>query len=195
MSGTDTAIAELNEPAAEPDVAPAARARGPAVPDRRRCRATPSPGTSTRSAPSSSASRIDDGRRAHRPCRAGARRRRALPGRRVSRDRPESACTADAVSVSLMLHVADTDTALDRARERGRRVQRETYENYGSRNATIIDPFGHRWMLSGPVDRCGHPDPARRRGLCVGVDARRRPRRGVLRPRARAGPTIRTPTR
>jgi predicted enzyme related to lactoylglutathione lyase len=25
------------------------------------------------------------------------------------------------------------------------------YESYGSRNATIIDPFGHRWMLSGPV--------------------------------------------
>ena len=30
-------------------------------------------------------------------------------------------------------------------------VQREAYENYGARNATIIDPFGHRWMLSGPV--------------------------------------------
>src|SRR6202008_1820261 len=30
-------------------------------------------------------------------------------------------------------------------------VQREPYENYGARNATVIDPFGHRWMLSGPV--------------------------------------------
>ena len=30
-------------------------------------------------------------------------------------------------------------------------MQREPYENYGARNATIIDPFGHRWMLSGPV--------------------------------------------
>lgn len=56
-----------------------------------------------------------------------------------------------AVSVSLMLHVADTDAALHRARERGATVEREIYEGYGTRNATIVDPFGHRWMLSGPV--------------------------------------------
>lgn len=55
------------------------------------------------------------------------------------------------VSVSLMLHVADTDAALRRARESGATVQREAYEGYGSRHATIIDPFGHRWMLSGPL--------------------------------------------
>jgi len=56
-----------------------------------------------------------------------------------------------AISVSLMLHVHDTDAALGQARKHGAVVQREIYENYGSRNATIIDPFGHRWMLSGPV--------------------------------------------
>jgi predicted enzyme related to lactoylglutathione lyase len=56
-----------------------------------------------------------------------------------------------AVSVSLMLHVLDTGAALERARSNGAVVQREVYEGYGSRNATIIDPFGHRWMLSGPV--------------------------------------------
>jgi predicted enzyme related to lactoylglutathione lyase len=57
----------------------------------------------------------------------------------------------NAVSVSLMLHVADTDAALQRARQSGATVEREIYENYGSRSATIIDPFGHRWMLSGPT--------------------------------------------
>ena len=56
-----------------------------------------------------------------------------------------------AVSVSLMLHVADTDAALQKAREQDATVEREIYENYGTRNATIIDPFGHRWMLSGPL--------------------------------------------
>jgi len=56
-----------------------------------------------------------------------------------------------AVSVSLMLHVPDTDAALERARSQGAVVQREIYESYGSRSAAIIDPFGHRWMLSGPV--------------------------------------------
>ncbi len=56
-----------------------------------------------------------------------------------------------AVSVSLMLHVPDIDTVLEKARGRGAVVQREICENYGSRNATIIDPFGHRWMINGPV--------------------------------------------
>ncbi|MHA3023578.1 VOC family protein [Mycobacterium sp. BMJ-28] len=55
------------------------------------------------------------------------------------------------VSVSLMLQVPDTDAALEWARDHGARVQREPYESYGSRGATVIDPFGHRWMLSGPV--------------------------------------------
>ena len=54
-------------------------------------------------------------------------------------------------SVSLMLSVADTDTALERARSRGARVQREPYEGHGARTAALRDPFGHRWMLSGPV--------------------------------------------
>jgi predicted enzyme related to lactoylglutathione lyase len=55
-----------------------------------------------------------------------------------------------AVSVSLMLHVPDTDAALQQAREHGAAVVQEISENYGARRATIIDPFGHRWMLSGP---------------------------------------------
>lgn len=55
------------------------------------------------------------------------------------------------VSVSLRLDVPDTDAVLRQARKRGAWVQREPYENHGSRTATIIDPFGHRWMLSGPL--------------------------------------------
>lgn len=60
-------------------------------------------------------------------------------------------------SVSLMLHVPDTDATLERARARGAQVQREPYENYGARNATVVDPFGHRWMLSGPVTGAATP--------------------------------------
>ncbi|OBI95932.1 glyoxalase [Mycobacterium alsense] len=66
------------------------------------------------------------------------------------------------VSVSLMLHVADADAALRKAAERGATVEREPYENHGRRTATIVDPFGHRWMLSGPpgalVDDIRHGD-------------------------------------
>ena len=62
-----------------------------------------------------------------------------------------------AVSVSLMLHVGDTDTALARAREHGATVVREIYEGHGARGATIVDPFGHRWMLSGPMRGAATP--------------------------------------
>ena len=61
------------------------------------------------------------------------------------------------VSVSLMLAVASTDETLERARAGGALVQREPYENYGSRTATIVDPFGHRWMLTGPTTGAAVP--------------------------------------
>lgn len=54
-------------------------------------------------------------------------------------------------SVSLMVHVPDTDVALRRARRQGATVEREPYQAHGSRAATIRDPFGHRWMISGPL--------------------------------------------
>ncbi len=56
-----------------------------------------------------------------------------------------------ATSVSLMLAVTDTDVALARAGSRGADIERKPYEAHGSRSATIRDPFGHRWMLTGPV--------------------------------------------
>ncbi|MDY6997796.1 MAG: VOC family protein, partial [Actinomycetota bacterium] len=62
-----------------------------------------------------------------------------------------------AASVSLMLAVPDTDAAVQRARERGAAVHTDVREAHGSRNATIVDPFGHRWMLTGPST--GAPTP------------------------------------
>lgn len=59
--------------------------------------------------------------------------------------------TTGRVAVSLMLPVTDTDAALRRARDGGARVEREPYEAHGTRGATVVDPFGHRWMLTGPV--------------------------------------------
>ncbi len=67
---------------------------------------------------------------------------------------PEMGLTAPesgATSVSLMLPVDDTDLVLARAHDAGGKVERWISENYGRRNATLIDPFGHRWMLSGPM--------------------------------------------
>ena len=156
MSGTDTAIAELNEPTVEAEVAP--------VPPR----PAALPYLSVANARDAIAWYVDtfgaslvgemyemeDGRIGHAELQIG-------DGVLYLADEyPElglKAPSPQASSVSLMLHVADTDSTLERARERGAEVQREPYENYGSRNATIVDPFGHRWMLSGPVTGAAVP--------------------------------------
>jgi predicted enzyme related to lactoylglutathione lyase len=57
----------------------------------------------------------------------------------------------DATAVSLMLPVDDTDATLERVRVAGGRIEREPYEEYGQRNASLVDPYGHRWMLAGPM--------------------------------------------
>jgi predicted enzyme related to lactoylglutathione lyase len=85
----------------------------------------------------------------------------------LSEEHPELgvvAPTPGAVSVSLMLNVADADATLARVVERGGRSDREPYDDYGARNAWIVDPFGHRWCLQGPIpgaveaDRIRHGD-------------------------------------
>jgi predicted enzyme related to lactoylglutathione lyase len=57
----------------------------------------------------------------------------------------------------MMLAVPDTDDALARVRGRGATVVQDVGEGHGSRNATVVDPFGHRWMLTGPAT--GAPTP------------------------------------
>ena len=59
------------------------------------------------------------------------------------------------VSVSLMVAVDDTDDAVASAARAGAAVTREPYEAHGTRTAVIVDPFGHRWMLSGPSKTVG----------------------------------------
>jgi uncharacterized glyoxalase superfamily protein PhnB len=156
MSGASIAIAELNEPAAEPAVA-AAPPRPAALPYLTVANARDAItwyidtfGASVVREPIE----MDDGRIGHAEL--------AIAGGvlYLADEYPEIGLKApglQATSVSLMLHVADTDATLERARERGATVQREPYENYGSRGATIVDPFGHRWMLSGPVTGAATP--------------------------------------
>lgn len=145
MSGTETAIAELNEPAAVAATRSAVVAYL-AVPDARAAIAwyVDALGAVQVGEPIV----MDDGRIGHAEL--------ALAGGvfYLADEYPEIGLKAPAPqanSVSLMLEVPDTDATLERARMLGAQVQREPYENYGSRNAAIIDPFGHRWMLSGPV--------------------------------------------
>ncbi len=56
-------------------------------------------------------------------------------------------------TVMLHLEVVDVDYSYQRAVAAGAVSQREpSDQGHGNRNATIVDPFGHRWMLSQPVD-------------------------------------------
>lgn len=56
-------------------------------------------------------------------------------------------------SVSLHLEVIDVDHSYQRAVDAGATSLRPPDDqNHGNRNATITDPFGHRWMLSQPID-------------------------------------------
>ena len=152
MSGTDTAIAELNEPAAPSIVTVAAAPpRSAALPYLAVAGAREAIawyGDAFGAVVIGDPIVMDDGRIGHAELSiAGGLLYLADPFPEMGLKAP----APQAVSVSLMLHVADTDAALERARERGADVVMEVQEGYGSRRAAVIDPFGHRWMLSGPV--------------------------------------------
>ena len=83
----------------------------------------------------------------------------------LSEEHPELgvvAPTPGAAAVSLMLAVDDTDAVVARVTHGGGTLERPVYEDYGSRNAWVRDPFGHRWGLIGPVLRPEvRPEPIR----------------------------------
>ena len=55
-------------------------------------------------------------------------------------------------SVMLHLTVVDVDYSYERAVRFGGTGQRPPADQgHGNRNATVVDPFGHRWMLSQPL--------------------------------------------
>lgn len=54
-------------------------------------------------------------------------------------------------TVSLVLHVDDADRVLAVFEAEGGRRDREPYDGYGQRNVWVVDPFGHRWLLSSPL--------------------------------------------
>lgn len=56
-------------------------------------------------------------------------------------------------SVTLHLQVVDVDHTFRLATDAGARAEREpSDQGHGSRQGTFVDPFGHRWMVSQPLD-------------------------------------------
>ena len=69
-------------------------------------------------------------------------------------EHPEIGVTAPdpgGVPVSLVLDVADVDAVAAAAVSAGARLDRRPYEAHGHRNATVTDPYGHRWLLQAPL--------------------------------------------
>ena len=63
-----------------------------------------------------------------------------------------SPTTLGGTTTSMHLTVPDVDAVHARAVEGGARVEREPHEEvYGARTTTIVDPFGHRWMVQTPT--------------------------------------------
>ncbi len=64
-----------------------------------------------------------------------------------------SPTTLGGTSTALYLEVTDIDTLYRRAVEAGATAQREPADQtHGNRTGTLFDPFGHRWMLSQPLE-------------------------------------------
>jgi uncharacterized glyoxalase superfamily protein PhnB len=70
-------------------------------------------------------------------------------------------------TVGLMVHVPDSDATYARAVERGATALRPIAVNYGARQGTLRDPFGHRWLVATAVETDDVPiedAPGRRLG-------------------------------
>ena len=91
---------------------------------------------------------------------------------------------ATGASITLHLELSDVDAATERARDEAAVIEREPSDNPYGRIATVRDPFGHRWMLNGPVHasrRINGNDFL----LLRAVGRGRRPRGSLLRDSAR----------
>jgi uncharacterized glyoxalase superfamily protein PhnB len=66
--------------------------------------------------------------------------------------------SAAGTPVSLSLRVPDVAETVRKAVDAGATMPRALYDDYGSRNATVVDPFGHRWLLHTPLDQLPQTD-------------------------------------
>lgn len=66
-------------------------------------------------------------------------------------------------SVTLHLSTRSVDADLSEAAARGATVLRAAADqSFGERNALLLDPFGHRWMLSQTIEAVSPPEMQRR---------------------------------
>lgn len=65
--------------------------------------------------------------------------------------------------VTIHLHVDDADDLVRRAAEAGATVEREPEDHfYGERSGSVIDPFGHRWLIGHSIEEVSPEEMQRR---------------------------------
>ena len=70
---------------------------------------------------------------------------------------------AGCASVSIHLHVEDVDALVADARSAGAQVLRAPEDQfYGERSATVLDPFGYRWLLGHTIEDVSTEEMQRR---------------------------------
>ena len=66
-------------------------------------------------------------------------------------------------SVSIMIYLPDVDTVFARAISEGGREERAVQDQfYGDRSGTLVDPFGHRWMIATHIEDVSDDEIQRR---------------------------------
>ena len=97
----------------------------------------------------------------------------------LSEEHPEIGVTAPAAgaSVTLLLTVTDVDAVMERAVAAGATLSRAAADYDHGRNGVILDPFGHRWMISALPAQAGivMPTEGALGTSPVTTDASRRP--------------------
>jgi len=69
----------------------------------------------------------------------------------------------DGTAVSLHLHVDDADALIKRAVEAGATLVRAPEDHfYGERSGTVLDPFGHRWLIGHAIEQVTPEEMQRR---------------------------------
>lgn len=64
---------------------------------------------------------------------------------------------------SFMIYVPDADAAVDRAVKAGAKLVQPVQDQFwGDRSDTVVDPFGHKWMLGTHVEDVSDEEMKRR---------------------------------
>jgi PhnB protein len=66
-------------------------------------------------------------------------------------------------AVSLHLHVDNADEVIQRAIQYGAKLDRPPVDQFfGERSGSVIDPFGHRWLIGHQIENVSHAEMQRR---------------------------------